>query len=163
MSEPVTTSTPEVLDMAFAAWAPKVPALLSLIGSYTLIREVSVDLRNKRSRISRPLWRTLLAMSLADIFFSLAWFLGTWMSSADIDYSYGNAGNTATCTFQGFIIQFGYIAGPPLNVTYTYLTLLMLRYRWTDAQIARLEPWIQGAIWTFCVGGCPCAHSASNV
>jgi len=98
--------------------------------------------------MSKPLSRALLAMSIADIFFSIPWFLTTWPAPAELDYIVWNVGNTATCTFQGVFFQFGLAASPLFNVTLTFFSLLMVRYQWTDHHYAKVESWIHASIWT---------------
>jgi len=121
---------------------------MSLICSYVLIREVLVDLKSNRARMSKPLSRALLAMSIADIFFSIPWFLTTWPAPAELDYIVWNVGNTATCTFQGVFFQFGLAASPLFSMTLSFFSLLMVRYQWTDHHFAKIESWIHAAIWT---------------
>lgn len=138
--------------------SPKPSAFLSIISSYTLIREVVEDLRHKtpagmraRADVSKPLSRTLICMSIADLFFSVPWFLGTWVAPAGGE-AYFAAGTQATCTWSACWFQFGTVASPIFNVVFAFYSLLMLRYNWTDKQIAdRLEPWVMGAIWTVAV------------
>lgn len=76
------------------AVSPKIPALLSLIASYVLLREVVVDLKASKARTSKTLLRILFSMSVADIFFSIPWVLTTWMAPAELDYLWGNVGTS---------------------------------------------------------------------
>lgn len=155
------------------AWGPKIPALLSMWGSYIIIREVLADLRvssnnnsqaaslqsRRRSRSSsnhcRPLSRVLLSLSISDCLSSIAWFLSTWMFPSNMiggEYTWGNIGSWTTCNLQGFLVQLGQGAGPLFNTTYALFSLLLLRYRWTDRQLVRVEPYFHVGIWTMAIG-----------
>jgi len=105
--------------------------------------------RGRNGNMSRPLLRALLAMSVADIFFTIPWFLTTWMAPADLDYLWGNVGNQATCTFQGWMFQFGVQSGPLFNCTYSFFSLLLVAYQWNERDLIRIEPWFHGGIWTY--------------
>jgi hypothetical protein len=129
-----------------ATICPQLAAAISVIGSYIIIREVLKDHRLKRGE---AVPRVLLAMSFADVIFSLGWFLGSWPCPSEITYLWGNVGNIATCNFQGFLIQFGLMASPLFNISLAFFFLLMVRYNWSDNRLRKLEPWIHGSIWTF--------------
>ena len=129
---------------------PKFTSFLSLIGSLCIISEVVMDQRKKAfSSVNR----ILLSMSIADIFFSTGWFLGVWPSPKDSSYNqWGAAGNTQTCTFQGFIMQFGWTAGPLFNLTLSLYYLLIIRYNWRQDNLKSLDPWVHGTIWSLALG-----------
>lgn len=146
------------------AIGPKLPALLSLLGSYTIIREVITDLRQKNrsgralvvraaSTSCEPLSRTLISLCVGDIASSVAWFLSTWMFPTDTPGEvWGNVGNVTTCRLQGFLLQFGITAAPLFNTIYAFLSLLLLRYRCADKDLVRLEPYFHAIIWTSSFG-----------
>ena len=136
-------------DEVVVAVSPKISAFLSIVGSCILLSEIIAELRkkrfpNRRSAPSRPLLRTLLAMTIADLFFSLPWLLGSWLFPKGDGWQ--ALGNLATCQFEAFVFQVGLMATPLFNVTYSIFTLLMLRFEWTDAHLARAEPWVYGIV-----------------
>jgi len=155
-------SSPQIAfdNIKLLAIAPKIPALISIVCSYVIIREVVAELRcqtsnstsvNNRSRqrsASKSLLRCFLLISVADIVFTTPWFVTTWASPSDLDYLYGNVGTVGTCTAQGFFLQLGNMAAPLMILTLAVFSLLMVRYRWTDTQVAKLEPWFYSVIWT---------------
>lgn len=155
-----TSTEPPLEDVAdvIVALVPKVPALLSLISSFILIRECAADLKFSKIRTygrsnggvsSPPLVRTLLAMGVADLFFSFPWFMTTWMVPSSIDGDWlMNVGNAATCTLQGTIATFGIVSVPLFNVMFTFFSLLMVRYEWRDYHLAKLEPWLHAILWS---------------
>ena len=143
-------------NLVLVALGPKLPALLSMLGSYCIIRECVCEIRRKTKRgggSCRTLLRALVALSVADLFSSAAWFLSTWMFPSNMkDDAWGNIGSLATCNIQGFLLQLGISAGPCFNTLYAYFSLLMLRYRWRDQDLQRMEPYIHATIWIGSVG-----------
>ena len=111
------------------ATLPKLSGTLSIFGSLWMIVEV-ITTPSKRSRVFH---RIICSMSIVDLLASSAFFISTWAipTSLSINY-YGsnsyesdiqveedvniidgeyddvvwNIGNEATCTIQGFVIQF---------------------------------------------------------
>jgi hypothetical protein len=130
------------------ALVPKFGAALSLFGSSMILYELYLDWRQGNARDGATS-RILVSISVADIIFSMGFFLSTWPAPSDLTYIRFNVGNQATCTFQGFIVQLGYVASPLFNVALALCFLLRIRYRWTDFRLRRLEPWTQGYIWAF--------------
>jgi hypothetical protein len=135
-------------ELMASALVPKFAAALSLFGSSMILYELYLDWRQGNARDGATS-RILVSMSVSDIIFSLGWFLTTWPAPSDLTYIVFNVGNRATCVFQGFLIQLGYVASPLFNVTLALFFLLRIRYRWTDFRLRQMEPWIQGSIWVF--------------
>lgn len=129
-----------------ASILPQIAAIISMIGSYIVIREVLVDHRQRRGK---AIPRILLEMCIADLLFSSGWFLATWPSPSDVENLWHNVGNIATCNFQGFLLQFGLTASPLFNIFLATFYLLMVRYNWTDARLQKLEWWVHGGVWIF--------------
>lgn len=146
-----TDTTNPFANQALLSIAPKIPAALSMVGSYAIIREAVVDLkapnRLRIPRLSRTLLRTLVALSVADLFYSLPWVLTTQTAPSEIPYLYGNVGNTQTCSAFGAIFQVGFIAEPTFNVLYALFSLLMVRCQWNTLHFNRTEPLAQVSIW----------------
>jgi hypothetical protein len=134
--------------MVAEALAPKIASALSLFGSTMILYELYLDWRQGNAR-DRATARILVSLSVADILFSMGYFLTTWPAPSDLTYIKFNVGNQATCTFQGFINQLGFVASPLFNVTLALFFTLRIRYRWADFQLRRLDAWMQGSIWTF--------------
>lgn len=51
----------------------------------------------------------------------------------------GASGNTATCTLQGFFVQFGVIGSNFFTAFLALQTLLVVRFSWTEKQMQRAE------------------------
>ena len=136
------------------ALVPKPSALLSLMGSYCVVREIVFDIFDAKRRgiRTKPISRVLLCMSSCDLFVSLGFFLSTWPAPKQLDYIWGNVGSQGFCTFQGFIFQFGYVATMMWSGTLAIFYLLILRYGWSDTKLAKIEKWFHLVNWTFVAG-----------
>jgi hypothetical protein len=88
---------------AVLAIMPKISATLSMAGSVWIITEVATH-KVKRQQVYH---RILLAMSIYDILESMWNFASTWPIPEGTENIHNPLGNTATCTAQGFFLQFG--------------------------------------------------------
>ena len=91
-------------DKYLVALLSRFTALLSMIASYVFIHEVIKDHKNQRHEChqhhhrrgqNKAISRVLLSMSVADIFFSLGWFLSTWMAPKELDFLWGQPGESS--------------------------------------------------------------------
>ena len=83
------------------------------------------------------------------------WFLGTWPVPRDWDplfYQGHTYGNAATCSFQGFIFQFGNTASLLFNASLAVIFLLLVRYHWNRERLIRLFTPAAACIWVISVG-----------
>lgn len=123
------------------AFLPKIPAVLSIIGSYVILREVS------STRLGSAISTMLSSLSLADIIFSTAFGLSTWASPSHLEYIRGNIGTTLSCTMQGFAIELGGKASLLSNASLAILYLLRIRYHWNDEKLNALSIRLQILSW----------------
>ena len=130
------------------AFAPKAPAILSLVSSFCVIH-FFVTHPEKRAKIYH---RMAFAMSLYGIILSAVFITGTSAFPTNTLNSYGAMGSTGTCTLQGVGAQLS-CAGIPLYYSslsiYSYLSI---KAQFKEDKIAWIEPWIHGAINTYTVG-----------
>jgi len=129
-----------------ASICPQVASVISIIGSFVVMREVLIDHKEKKGK---AIPRILFALCIADLVFSSGWILATWPSPKELDYLWFNIGNQATCDFQAFLLNFGLLASPLFNISLAFFCLLMVRYKWSDERLRTIEPWVHGGIWTF--------------
>ena len=98
--------------------------------------------------------RLLLSMSIFDVLSSCALFMSTWPIPADTPSKivYGAVGNQATCSAQGFFVQFS--MGTVLyNATLSVFYLLSIRFRWSPQRVAKkAEPWLHAVPVLFALG-----------
>jgi len=133
-------------EQRIMAIVPKLSAGLSLPSSAFIIYEAIQDQRNGKGT---AIQRALISMSAFDILSSFAWFMSSWLvPEGFIAYS---AGNQGTCDLQGFLLLAA-VGVPMSNSTLAVFYLLIIRQKWTDSQIAKIEPYIHGFIWLFAIG-----------
>ncbi|CAB9509919.1 expressed unknown protein [Seminavis robusta] len=137
-----------LLQEQVLAISPKISASISIPCSCFIIAEVIGE--HKAGRGTTAVQRTLLAMSCVDIAASFAWFLSSWAVPAESDFAFA-AGTVTTCTMQGFLLQFA-IGAPLYNSSLSLLYLLMIKMRWTDQQLARVEKWIHVCVGAWTLG-----------
>ncbi len=148
---------------AYLMWIQKFFATLSIICSYVVCREIISDLKQRPSRkrsgsqkssdgnvpLQRSIGRILLNVSISDIVFSFAVFLGEWPAPKDTWYIHHAAGNQQLCTFQGWLRALGYMASPMFSVALNAFYLLLIRYRWQTSDLSKLEKKVTIAIWIY--------------
>lgn len=121
------------------AVAPKIPALLSLTGSFYIVWSV-ISSKQKRGSIYH---RLMFGLSCSDILASHVYFLGTWLiprgSSGPFGDVYWASGTDGTCSYSGFFNQFG-VASPFYNVSLSIFYLLQIQYGWRDNALKKVEP-----------------------
>ena len=97
--------------------------------------------------IKLPITRILVGMSIAEVIFSVALGLSTYMSPSSIEYLAFNVGNVQTCEFQGFLAQMGSCASALFSTSLSVFYLLAIKYNWSDRKLQSLEYWAHGGIW----------------
>jgi hypothetical protein len=140
------------------AWVPRISAFLSICGSLMIIYDVLRD-QTKRSSVFHTL---MVAMSVFDIFGSIAWGLTT-LPIPEYEYGetsgmYGAKGNEATCKMQGFLFQLGFTS-MFYNVSLSFYFLMVVCYGMRESQLKKLQLWlhIPGLVVGFALafGGIP--------
>jgi hypothetical protein len=86
-----------------------------------------------------------VAMSVFDIFSSIAWALST-LPIPEYEFGetsgiYGAKGNEATCTMQGFFIQLGYTS-IFYNMSLSFYFLFVVRYGVRESQLKKQQLWL---------------------
>ena len=100
-----------------------------------IIYEVVSD--HRKGRGTNSIQRVLVGMSLVDILASSAWFLSTWATPKENGWPYA-AGNRVSCNYQGFLLQIA-IGAPLYNSSLALFYTLIIKLRWSDKQIWRIE------------------------
>lgn len=108
-------------------WTPRITGFMSLLGSAWIISDVVRHYRRRRFTLFHEL---ISAISICDIVSSIGWMLSTAPIPQTNKYGestgvVGASGTEATCTLQGFMIQFGlggkfglHRGGPSCAVTF---------------------------------------------
>lgn len=129
------------------AWSPKFASSLSILGSSFIIAETIRDHRSGRG--CSVMQRAVCGMSIVDVLASLGWFLSTWAAPEGL--ALNSFGNEATCRFQGFLLQIA-IGAPLYNGALMLYYLLVIKYKWSNDRILKLEPYLHVFIWIWCIG-----------
>ena len=129
------------------AITPKITSSFSIICSVLIIKEVIADHRRNKGKVTL---RALLGMSIIDVMASSGWFLSTWMAPVGSNAVYA-AGNTQTCTYQGFLLQIA-IGAPMYNSCLALYYLLTINYGWREERLQRLERWLHAFVLIFAFG-----------
>jgi hypothetical protein len=130
---------------AWLAWTPRLPALLSILGSSFVLWDI---FQPRHFRKKKTVYQILVALlSAFDIVGSLAWFMSTWPIPDNYPI-YGAQGNDATCKAQGFFIQLS-IGGPLTFVSLTFFFLWTIRYNMRESKI---QKWKWALVLPPCLG-----------
>ena len=128
------------------AIVPKIGASISIPCSLFIISESIGDHRRGRGT---AIQRALVGMSCVDVSASFAWWLSNWATPKDTG---GLArGNFSSCQFQGFLLQLA-VGAPLYNCSLSLYYLLVIRYNWTNEQLAKIERFVHAFILTFAIG-----------
>ena len=117
--------------------APKVTSLASILGSSMIISSV---IRSKKNRHMLQ-QRIVLSMSIIDVIVSTTWFFSPLFVPDWSEDMHWTMGNQASCSTQGFIVQFS-ISSVVYNSALSLYYLLVIQFGWTEDRIRRLEPFI---------------------
>ena len=132
------------LKQAFLAWIPRVTGLASLVGSLWIITDIIRD-RSKHGLVFNQL---MVEISIFDCFSSVAWIFSTApipkYENGEPTGVYGAIGNSATCTVQGFFVQFGLIGSLSVNVILTLYYLLVIVKSFREWHFKPLRKWFHG-------------------
>lgn len=126
--------------------ASKITSSMSILGSYVLLREVFQERQSHhRSKVVNNL---LISLSVADLFSSTSFFMGTWLvgSNADGDI-WGAWGNVQTCEVQGFFFFLGYLTSPLFNCALATTYLLLVGYKMRGCQLVPYQVYTHSGIW----------------
>jgi hypothetical protein len=128
---------------------------LSLVASsiivYHIVLRVLQNRRSPRRDLVTPYHRLMLGFSVADILYSFWVGLSTLVVPASSGVIYG-FGTTATCSMQGFFMQFGTATHLYIAVLSVYF-LLKIRYNLTDDTLHhKFEIWFHVIPWVVAIG-----------
>jgi hypothetical protein len=125
---------------AALTWVARCVAILSLVGSMFVISDVARD-KKRRKNVYNQL---MLCMACFDVIYSTAWALGSFPIPTDPTKSlipvYGQGGNEAICTFQGFLAQLGF-SSILFNLSLSAYYLMVISFGWRETRIKKVK-WI---------------------
>lgn len=140
-------------EWSILIWTPRMTGALSILCSSLIVYMIFRDRRAKGGTFPYPSrYRLILGMSAVDLLNSFA--LG--LSTAPIPHGTrdvpGAIGTTASCNFQGFLVQLG-LAVPMYSLVLSLYFLLKIRFGVRrDRMGSRYEPWMHAAAWLYPLG-----------
>lgn len=130
------------------ATIPKLTSLGSILSSIALAYIIIINPNEKNK--STPYHRLMLGMTTCDFLASTAWFFTTWPIPKDTGI-YGAVGNQQVCAAQGFFAQVSLAAVMYTGSLAVYYVLVIVK-NWTDARIAKIEPYLHAWSITWGLG-----------
>jgi hypothetical protein len=120
---------------AVLTWVPRCVAILSLIGSMFVISDVARDKKRKKNIYNQ----LMLCMAFFDVIHSTAWALASFPNPPDdLIPVYGEGGNDAICTFQGFLAQLG-LTSIFFNLSLSAYYLMVISFGWRETRIKKVK------------------------
>jgi len=118
-------------------WAPRATAILSAMGSLSVLYDVVKVMRTGRGTLFHKL---MAQMSVFDFVGSVA-LAFTSLPIPSEYYFTGAGGNEATCTTQGFFIQVGTVACYT-NVSLAVYYFLVIQKGWSESRLRKVSLWL---------------------
>ena len=117
------------------AIVPKVVSTFSIVGDTLILSEMFLwDPHGREKLRTRTLQRIIFGMTCYDFFTSWGLFLSSWPIPREEPNLSWNVGNTYTCVFQGWLIQWG-ISLPFYNLSLGTYYLLVIVYSWSERRL----------------------------
>jgi hypothetical protein len=108
---------------------------------------ISQVLMSKKNRANKQ-QRIVCAMSCIDVIVSTVWFFTNLFIPSNIAEFPWATGNKASCSAQGFIVQFS-ISSIIYNAALSFYYLLIIKYNYKGRQLQKVEKWIHITPITF--------------
>jgi hypothetical protein len=125
---------------------PKISASFGIPSAIFIISEIITAHKKKEGN---PILRAILGVSIFEFLNGIGWFLSTW-AVPEGSFAFA-AGNQASCSFQGFLLQL--VVGAPLyNCALAYFFFLVVKFEMSSEDLAKTEKYVHGFIMTFAVG-----------
>ncbi len=119
---------------------------------------ISQVLMSEKNRSNKQ-QRIVCAMSCIDVLVSSVWFFTNLFIPSFVEEFQWTTGNEASCTAQGFIVQFS-ISSVIYNAALSYYYVLIIKFNYRAPQLAKIEKWfhlvpllfgISTAVVAFCL------------
>jgi hypothetical protein len=125
---------------------PKFSASFGIPSAIFIIHEIITAHKRKEGN---PILRAIAGASVFQFLDAIGWFLSTWAVPKG-SFAFA-AGNQATCSFQGFLLQI--VVGAPLyNCALAYFFFLVVQFDKSSEDLAKIEKYVHSFIITFAVG-----------
>jgi len=118
------------------AWLPRISGILSFLGSFFTIVDISKD----KKRRTMVIYQLTIALSVFDMFGSIGYSL-TSLTLPKGDHMYQSVGNGFSCGLQGFLIQLG-TTSAYVNISLSIVYSLMIKYSWIKERLNDIKLWL---------------------
>jgi len=117
---------------------PKITATIAFLGESTIVASILKSSENRANMQQR----LLCAMVTVDMTANITWILSNIMMPKKSDSIFlWTYGSQASCTLQGFILQFN-ISSMFYNAALSIYYLLVIKYQWKHARLQKVEKWM---------------------
>ena len=132
---------PSITQQRAFAYAPKPFALLSFLSSLWIIYRLIVRCHCSAKR-QTMYHRLILSAAICISILSFCLFWGTWAMPVGTTYAVGASGTANTCTAQGFLYDWAFIAFPFYYASFSVLALVSVKNNFKEEEYAWIEKWI---------------------
>jgi len=139
VNTPTKFTPPNITQMRAFAFSAKPFALLSFLSSLWIIYSLLIRCGKKRLTMYH---RLILSAAFCLNILSFCLFLGTWAMPVGTLWAVGAAGNENTCTAQGFLYDWAYVAFPFYYASFSVLALVSVKNNFKEEKYAWMEKWI---------------------
>mmetsp|Transcript_17852 Transcript_17852/g.27120 ORF Transcript_17852/g.27120 Transcript_17852/m.27120 type:complete len:402 (+) Transcript_17852:332-1537(+) len=139
VNTPTKFTPPNITQMRAFAFSAKPFALLSFLSSLWIIYSLLIRCGKKRLTMYH---RLILSAAFCLNILSFCLFLGTWAMPVGTLWAVGAAGNENTCTAQGFLYDWAYVAFPFYYASFSVLALVSVKNNFKEEKYAWIEKWI---------------------
>ncbi|KAL7571626.1 hypothetical protein ACA910_011166 [Epithemia clementina (nom. ined.)] len=130
------------------ALVPKFSASVGLPSAALLSYYIGLDHVNGKAN---PMLRALWAVSVYELLDALAWFVSTWAAPRGTDWVLWASGTQASCSWQGFYLQF--VIGAPLsNCAMAFYFYMVVLHQKTPHDLKRIERFLLTGIFAYAFG-----------
>lgn len=131
------------------AFAPKPPALLSVLSSSYVITEIV----RSPTKMGKMFHRLVLAMNICNIVVAATFFAGTWAIPKGTPYALGASGSRTTCTAQALLINFG-LTVPTYYIALAIVSIMAIKHDFKEEKYKYIEPLIHATAFGWVIIMC---------
>ncbi|KAL7499879.1 hypothetical protein ACHAWT_008727 [Skeletonema menzelii] len=139
VTKPSNMTYPNITQQRAFAFSAKPFALLSFLSSLWIIYRLLIRCGVKKQTMYH---RLILSAAICLSVLSFCLFLGTWAMPVGTSWAVGASGNDNTCTAQGFLYDWAYIAFPFYYASFSVLALVSVKNNFKEEKYAWMEKWI---------------------
>jgi hypothetical protein len=140
-NSPENLMPPSITQRRAFAYSAKPFAFLSFLSSLWIIYRLLIRCGMGTKKLTMY-HRLILSAAFCLNILSFCLFWGTWAMPPGTTYVVGASGNDNTCTAQGFLFDWAYIAFPFYYASFSVLALVSVKHNFKEEEYAWMEKWI---------------------